>query len=194
MNLRKTIIGALGALALAFGMVGAAEASTVTGATGTADISVNGVLNADITAVGDVLFFEEKDILDGKTLATVFNFTNSGVPVGSVSAVVVTVISGLSTLKNLTFDFNMGDMFLITDSSGNTLPAANDGFLVSLLGGANTIKVTGTTSGAGAGSSLYSASLLATPIPAAGLLFGSALLIGGLYRRRKMVKEFGLPS
>jgi hypothetical protein len=32
------------------------------------------------------------------------------------------------------------------------------------------------------------------PLPATALLFGSALLGGGLMRRRKMIKEFGLPS
>ena len=32
------------------------------------------------------------------------------------------------------------------------------------------------------------------PLPAAALLFGSALLGGGLMRRRKMIKKLGLPA
>ena len=190
MNLRKTIIGVLGALALAFGMVGAAGASTVTDATGTATIS------GDFLAIGDTVFFQEMTIPDGSTLGTVFNFNNSVVPPGLASFITVSFSGGttLSTIKDLTFDFNSGaNVFPITGPTGALLPAAA-GFLVSLVTGPNTIKVTGTTAGAGPGGSFYSASLLATPIPAAGLLFGSALLIGGLYRRRKMVKEFGLPS
>lgn len=39
----------------------------------------------------------------------------------------------------------------------------------------------------------YSIIIRAVPLPAAALLFGSALLGGGLLRRRKMIKDFGLP-
>jgi len=205
MNLRKTIIGALGALALAFGMVGGAGASTIDSftPTATAFISVNDAPFTDIMAVGDKLVFGEESIPDGTigamfgsdlTVATRFSFDVSGVPLGSALPVLVTFISGASTLLDLTFEFNsdLATTFKITGPTGNLLPDA-DGFLVSLLAGTNKVKITGTVSGGG-GSSLYTATLLATPIPAAGLLFGSVLLIGGLYRRRKMVKEFGLPS
>lgn len=54
-----------------------------------------------------------------------------------------------------------------------------------------TVQVTGVTLDSGGD---YSLVLTAVPLPAAALLFGSVLLGGGLMRRRKMIKEFGLPA
>ena len=187
MNLRKTIIGALGALALAFGMVGAAGASVVSpNSTGFTNMSPDDVLNSP----GEEILFAVTGA-DTGAISAEFDFTNlTGFNTGQVVKVSVNANPTVS-IRNLQFLLNGSSLLQVTSDSDPATILATD-FFVALANGLNTLKVTGT--GLLTGASGFNASILATPIPAAGLLFGSALLIGGLYRRRKMVKEFGLPS
>lgn len=98
-------------------------------------------------------------------------------------------------IANLTFTWEEADTtfmnsLTITDGSGFALLGLPTAFFTFLAQAAGyTLTVTGTTLAGGGDYSL----ITSVPIPAAAFLFGSALLGGGLLRRRKMIKKFGLP-
>jgi hypothetical protein len=77
--------------------------------------------------------------------------------------------------------------------TGSPLPYQFITTMTNATGGALSVfmTVTGFTSSAGG---QFSLNVNTVPLPATALLFGSALLGGGLMRRRKMIKEFGLPA
>lgn len=190
MEMMKILKGAAAALVLSFGFANAGQAATVTGETLTGSGFITGDLILPNTSLSFGESFGINALAVGTELNAVFGFNNQFA--GAVSKVFVTTGSVASVFEDLQFTFNGLDVFNITGSAGVALPEFS-GFFVNLLNGSNTVSVSGKFLGGSINPS-YSATLVATPIPAAGVLFGSVLLAGGLYRRRKMVKEIGLPA
>lgn len=218
----KKITAALGATMLVFGLIGGASASPLS-LVGTNTINETDTYTFNSGGLPDGILEEETAPLvfvDDHTFdfdQTIVGGADYQITVQSINSPGDDPLSTTKTgIKNLTYTFfdDIGGFVFaiqISDENGNgcgytDLPgtcALNPGLVLNsgtgssfyvftqfINEGASTIVVSGTAFGGGA----YTLGMSAVPLPAAALLFGSALLGGGLMRRRKMIKEFGLPA
>ena len=166
---------------LALGLVGGADAATlpIFGA----DDFVEDVPVTGLTDVPSLDLFSINDFSDTFTVAPGVDAVRvSYEPISSVGA-------GGVGLTELTITVNGASM-----SVGDGVSFLSNGFfLFNVVQGAdaNTITISGTP---GPNNGFSSLDIAAVPIPAAGLLFGGALLGAGLLRRSRIREEVGLPQ
>lgn len=205
----KKIITALGATALVMGLIGGASAaslnvvtySTTTLTLGDDYTATDGgvtVGNASLATIGPVGFegyVYEFELAAGTSydlLSTVSNQNEGGTAGWGIQNLTYTwtVDAGVTSSGPTVVVVTDGGSNNIT---GSPLPYQFITTMTNATGGALSVfmTVTGFTSSAGG---QFSLNVNTVPLPATALLFGSALLGGGLMRRRKMIKEFGLPA
>lgn len=206
----KRIFAALGAMMLVFGLIGGASATSFNIVT---QSTTNLTQGDDYTAI-------DGQINVGST--SLASIGPGGGPFGFVYEFVVAANSTFNLLQtvsnqneggtaswgiqNLTYTWT-GDTGLglsglltavITDGDSNNVTGSDLPFIyVTTLTNATAIALSGFITVTGFTEAIggqFSLNVTTVPLPATALLFGSALLGGGLMRRRKMIKKFGLPA
>lgn len=202
----RKIFAALGATMLIMASIGGESVASVVIVEGNVvDVNLTDANNytsgsGDLTALG-------RNILNSPfTDVYSFNVQPGGLTISSTIQSIFEPPTGNEGIKNLTLlwtdTIGAQTLFHITGDFGLqcAAQAGCDGqsvsswpalFASALAAGHATLTIAGSTFSSGGKYSLF---LTAVPLPAAALLFGSAILGGGLMRRRKMIKKFGLPA